>query len=181
MALDVLKKEGAIEARRGSGTFVLKPPPTAFSYGRPETLGDLEDCLRFRAIIESATAADATRRGDPDLIAKIRQAVIAMENCPSRDSAVAETDMAFHLAVARATGSRYPAMTLEFLMPHILMGLQMGRQLRAIPPDVTSRRVAQEHRLILEAIEAGDAALAAERMAAHLRAGIERIFGKRSW
>jgi DNA-binding GntR family transcriptional regulator len=53
--------------------------------------------------------------------------------------------------------------------------------LRNVPPDITSRRVAQEHRAILEAIKHGDAHKAAERMEAHLSAGIERIFGNRSW
>ncbi len=180
-ALAALKQEGIVESRRGSGTFIRRGKPTAFSYGRPETLGDLVDCLRFRNVIESAAAAEAARRADPTLIDEIRRAVLTLESYPSRDVVVAEADMAFHLAVARATGSRYPAMTLEFLMPHIMLGLQMGRQLHSVPPNVTSRRVAEEHRAILAAIEAGDADLAAERMKDHLSAGIERIFGKRAW
>ena len=180
-ALAVLKDEGVIESRRGSGTYACGSLPTASTYGKPETLADLEDCLRFRMIVEGAAAAEAARRADKAAIDDIRATVMAMENGPSRDSAVAETDMAFHSAVARATRSRYHAMTLEFLMPHILFGLRLGRQLHSVPPDITSRRVASEHRAIFQAIESGDGALAAETMREHLSAGLARIFGKRSW
>lgn len=181
-ALSVLRDEGLVESRRGSGTFARPlSKPTAAIFGKPESIGDLEDCLRFRAVIESRSAAEAARRKTSDSISKIEAAVRAMETCPPRDSAVAENDMNFHIAVARATGNRYYGMTLEFLQPHILFGLQLGRQLRNVPPDITSRRVAQEHRAILEAIKHGDAHKAAERMEAHLSAGIERIFGNRSW
>jgi DNA-binding FadR family transcriptional regulator len=48
-------------------------------------------------------------------------------------------------------------------------------------PNATSRRVAAEHRAIYEAIASGNEASAAERMKDHLFAGIERVFGKRSW
>ena len=180
-ALAVLKDEGVIESRRGSGTYASGTPAPALSYGKPDTLADLEDCLRFRAAIESAAAADAARRADTTAIAQIQTALISMENGPQRDPKIAEKDMAFHMAVARATGSRYHAMTLQFLMPHILLGLHMGRQLNAVHSSATSRRVASEHRAIFLAIESGNEALAADRMREHLFAGIERIFGKRGW
>lgn len=180
-ALAVLKTEGLIESRRGSGTFAKRSEMSSLSYGQPETLGDLEDCLRFRMVIESAAAAEAARRADAEGIAEIRRSVELMEKGPQSEKSIGEIDMSFHLAIARATGNRYPAMTLQFLMPHIQMGLQMGRQLRSMPPNSTSRRVASEHAAILEAIANRDTDLAARRMTDHLSAGIERIFGKRTW
>jgi GntR family transcriptional repressor for pyruvate dehydrogenase complex len=180
-ALAILKDEGLIESRRGSGTFARRGESQATAYGRPETLGDLEDCLRFRMVIESAAAADAARRADAGAIAAIRESIDLMQKGSHSERSIAELDMSFHMAIARATGNRYPAMTLQFLMPHIQIGLQMGRQLRAIPANVTSRRVATEHLEILTAIVDRNPEAAAQRMNDHLLAGIERIFGKRNW
>ncbi|WP_162913932.1 FadR/GntR family transcriptional regulator [Taklimakanibacter lacteus] len=180
-ALAVLKDEGVIESRRGSGTYTCGKPAGASAYGKPETLADLEDCLRFRMVIESAAAAQAARHMERRALDEILAAVEALEKSPAHDDAVAQTDMAFHMAVARAAHSRYFVMTLNFLMPHILFGLNLGRQLQAMQPNATSRRVAAEHRAIYEAIASGNEASAGERMKDHLFAGIERVFGKRSW
>lgn len=180
-ALSVLKDEGLIESRRGSGTFTLGRPSTQLSYGQPESVADLEDCLRFRMVIESAAAGLAALHASPSDLHNIRQSVLQMERGEASDNSVLETDLAFHMAVARATQSRYYVLTLETLMPHILFGLKLGRQLRHVPPDTTSKRVAAEHRAVLSAIESGDEAKAAEAMREHLLAGIRRIFGNRSW
>ncbi|MFV0360192.1 FadR/GntR family transcriptional regulator [Tropicimonas sp.] len=181
-ALEILKEEGLIESRRGSGTFVKRagPLPPA-GYTRPQTIMDIEDCLHFRAVVESAAAEEAALKGDLKGIAAIEAAVEALAHLPAEDNAVAEGDFAFHLAVAHATGNKYYPMTLEFLKPHISLGLQLGRQLRSAPPNITSRRVMKEHREIFAAIQSGNGALAREQMSRHLAAGIERIFGKRSW
>lgn len=189
-ALAVLKQEGLIESRRGSGTytagkspsiFAMTNPPTTLSFGNPETLGDLEDCMRFRMVIESSAAGIAARRADLLAISRIRDAVQMMESGQSKENSVLETDLAFHRAVAAATHSRYYVMTLETLMPHVLFGLRLARQLRQMPVNITSRRVAAEHHAILSAIESGNETMAAESMKEHLSSGIERIFGNRSW
>ncbi len=137
--------------------------------------------MRFRMVIESSAAAIAARRADQHAIARIRETVTMMEAGQSNEAKVLETDMAFHRAVAVAAHSRYYLMTLETLMPHILFGLKLARQLRQIPANSTSRRVAAEHHAILSAIESGNEAMAGESMKEHLFSGIERIFGKRGW
>jgi GntR family transcriptional repressor for pyruvate dehydrogenase complex len=180
-ALSILKEEGLLESRRGSGTYTRATSGSAYAFGQPETLADLEDCLRFRMVIESAAAGLAARRADAAAIDDIRRAVEKMESGQKKDSTVLDTDLQFHLAVARATRSRYYVMTLETLVPHIMFGLQVGRQLRHVAADATSRRVAAEHRLVLEAIESGDETGAADRMREHLAEGIQRIFGDKEW
>lgn len=182
-ALATLKEEGLIESRRGSGTYLrrsrdsLTTPP----YAPPESLADLEDCLRFRMVIECSCAAEAARNRTDAALEAIRGAVQAMKTKVAGDDDVFETDMAFHLAVARAAGNRYPALTLHYLMPSIRMCVQLGRQLRSVPSSISSRRVAGEHEAILHAIADGDADEAARQMRDHLNAGIERIFGRRPW
>jgi GntR family transcriptional repressor for pyruvate dehydrogenase complex len=181
-ALDVLKKEGAVEARRGSGTFVR--PSTAASpmvFGPPQTLGDIADCFRFRAVFERGAAEEAARHGSEEDIAAIEAAMLAMERKPLDDNALSDADMGFHMAIAQATGNQYFVMTCQLLRPHILVGLRLARQLRAIAAKSTSRNVEREHRSVFEAIRKRDPVLAGEQMAAHLGAGMERTFGKRAW
>jgi len=178
-ALAVLKKEGVIESTRGSGTYVRGGRPSAI--GAPESLADLENCMKFRITLECSTAAEAARNAGASAIEDIQATLERVEAKPGRDLAVLEADMAFHMAVARATRNRYQVMTLEMLQPHIVVGLKLARQLQSIPLDVSSRRVATEHRAIFEAIRRRNEDAAAERMREHLSEGIKRIFGGRSW
>jgi GntR family transcriptional repressor for pyruvate dehydrogenase complex len=180
-ALDVLKREGVIEARRGSGTYVRRSAPERPSvFGWPQTLSDLADCHNFRAVVERGAATEAARHGNDESIAEIEEAMLAMEN-PTHGNAVAEADTNFHMAIAKATGNQYYLMTLQLLQPHILFALRLGRELRSVALSSTSRRVEQEHRAIFDAIKSRDVGLAGERMEVHLAAGVERIFGKRPW
>jgi GntR family transcriptional regulator, transcriptional repressor for pyruvate dehydrogenase complex len=178
-ALAVLKTEGVITSTRGSGTYVRDGRLSAI--GAPASLLDLENCMRFRMIVECAASAEAARNGNAAALKAIRAALEAQEASKGQDHAVIEADMAFHMAISRATRNRYHVMTLEFLQPHILLGLKMARQMQAIPLDVTSRRVFSEHRAIFDAIRRQEEQLAAKRMNEHLSAGIERIFGGRTW
>ena len=116
-ALSVLKEEKIIESRRGSGTFKIATNSKPVTYGAPENLADLRECLRFRIVLESAAAALAAERCDAASIGEIRKTVEAMEGPKTKDITVLEVDMDFHLAVARAARSRYYVMTLEFLRP----------------------------------------------------------------
>jgi GntR family transcriptional regulator, transcriptional repressor for pyruvate dehydrogenase complex len=178
-ALSVLKQEGVIESTRGSGTFLRGGRSSAI--GAPESIAELEHCMSFRMIVECAAAAAAALHADAADIKEIQATVEALETKPPREHKVVEADLAFHLAISRATHNRYYVMTLEILQSHILLALKMARQLQSIPLSAASRRVGLEHRAILHAIKRRDQDLAAERMREHLSAGIERMFGGRGW
>lgn len=180
-ALAVLKNEGLIESRRGSGTYSSGRRPAIITFDRPESLAELEDCMRFRMVIESAAAAEAARRKDAGAVKEIRCAITRMEKGRHLPAGVLGGDMDFHLAVARAARSRYYLLTLNTLKPHIMFGLNLARQLNNIPPDVVSKRVIAEHRAVLSAIEKGNEEKAAAAMRYHLLQGIDRIFKERSW
>lgn len=180
-ALAALKAEGLIQSRRGSGTYATGQHSATLTFGRPETLSDLEDCMRFRMVIESAAASEAARRADSASLNQIHRAVQRMKTGVREPNSVLGLDMEFHIAVARAARSRYYSLTLETLMPHIMLGLNLARQMRNIPATVNSKRVIAEHQKILSAIKNGDERRASAAMRQHLQKGIERIFGDRSW
>lgn len=180
-ALIVLRQEGVIESRRGSGNFVRRQEEERSSvFGKPQNLGDIESCFRFRLVIESAAAAEAARQAGSPRINEIEKAAEAMEESRVRDDTVFDIDFAFHLAVAAASENHYFDLTLQFLRPHIEVGYLLSRQIRNIPPNLTSRRVAIEHREILAAIRTGIPDAARQKMEDHLRASIERLFGKQA-
>ncbi|WP_421566976.1 FadR/GntR family transcriptional regulator [Ochrobactrum sp. EDr1-4] len=180
-ALSILKSEGIIEARRGSGNFAKPDPAAQSEFSRPKNMNDLESCLRFRVVIECSAAEEAAARRDDKDIAFIAATIDAMQTGGQSAQSIAETDLDFHLSIARATKNPYYAMTLQFLRPDILFGLELGRQLRSVPTNVTSKRVKEEHLLIFDAIRLGEPAQANARMRQHLTSGIERLFGTRSW
>ena len=180
-ALAVLKDEGLIEARRGSGTYARGRRSAVLPFGPPESLSDLEDCMRFRIVIESAAAGEAARIRDARAIKDIRKVFARMGKGVAGAEGVLADDMEFHLAVSRAAHSRYYVMTLETLMPHILFGLNLGRQLGNVPGSLISERVIAEHRAILVGIERGNERQASEAMRQHLVEGIQRIFHNRNW
>lgn len=178
-ALEALRQEGLVESRRGSGNFVRPPRATdAQVFRHPQGLDDLASCFDFRAVIESAAAFEAARHPRADLVQAIESACRQMEESAMQEGSVFEADFAFHLAVARASGNHYFAATLEFLRHPIETAYLLGRQLRNVPLNVTSTRVATEHRQILKAIQGGDPQAAQLRMFEHIRAGRNRLFGR---
>lgn len=178
-ALEALRQEGLVESRRGSGNFVRPPRTTdAQVFRHLQGLDDLASCFDFRAVIESAAAFEAAHRPRPELIQAIESACRQMEEAAMQEGSVFEADFAFHLAVARASRNPYFAATLEFLRPSIETAYLLGRQLRNVPLNVTSSRVATEHRQILKAIQGGDPQVAQLRMFDHIRAGRNRLFGR---
>jgi DNA-binding FadR family transcriptional regulator len=178
-ALAVLKSEGVIKSTRGSGTYVCGELPSATH--APETFRDLESCMKVRMVLETAAAEEAARNANAATIAEIRKALETLDPERPQSRAAIDADMAFHAAIARASGNRYYPLLFDILQPHIALGLKLARQLQSIPLGVTSHRVAAEHRAIFHAISHRDHELASKRMREHLAAGLERIFGRRAW
>jgi len=177
-ALERLRREGAVESRRGSGNYIRAQPSEGSAlFGAPRNLHDIEKCMRFREVIETASAAEAARHCDPVLVGEIEAKVTMMEESRLLGHSAFDIEFAFHHAVAKASKNPYFVQTLESIRTHIEVVFTMTRQIQNAPPNLTSRRVAREHRKILEAIQSGTPEAARESMHAHLGASIERLFG----
>lgn len=128
----------------------------------------LSDLVELRCALESAavSAVAAKRRvslqAAHDEVALMRASVGDVE-------AFEEADVRFHLALVAASGNE--ALHLVMLAVREPVGAHLRSSLRTLEdPRPTLRRLAREHARILEAIEAHDGALAAERITAHIRA-----------
>jgi DNA-binding FadR family transcriptional regulator len=113
------------------------------------------------------------RRTDADMasidaaLAKIDQAVAEGED------GVAE-DVAFHRAIAAATGNPYFLKTLTFLNQYLEAGTVVTRRNEALREDF-SRQVREEHAAIAAAIRAGDPMAARNAARTHMYNAARRL------
>ena len=106
-AIQALSAVGLVASRPGKGTWVREDGLDVLIH--PEAvrtrLGELNarKVYEARAVIEIALAEMAARRARPDEVAAIWAALAQLEASQEEDDAFAEADLAFHLAVARAS------------------------------------------------------------------------------
>ncbi|HEY8612267.1 MAG TPA: FCD domain-containing protein [Roseomonas sp.] len=127
--------------------------------------------LEFRCSVESEVAAHAARRADPEAIEAIRQARRRLEEEVARGEAALETDVAFHHAIARASGNRFFLATLEAFREQMIFGIRLTRELAGLPSLDRRPEISREHTRIATAIELGDDDAARKAMADHLHGG----------
>jgi DNA-binding GntR family transcriptional regulator len=151
--------------RRLAGEGLVEFHPNRGFWTSDLGLGDVLRRLEVRLILEPGIAAlAAERRDDEDLAAM--KAAIQKETDASDPVSAHDASREFHLRLAGASKNAELERTLESLWI-----VEVGRRLmarRAIEEDWQTGDV-KEHRRILDAVEAGDARLAAELMEQHDR------------
>jgi DNA-binding FadR family transcriptional regulator len=178
-ALARLRSEGRIYARKGSGNFVGDPGPPveAVLFGPLTSVPDVRSFLEFRCSLEGESAARAAQRCDSDGVAEVQAARLRFEQALDAGAAGVDEDIAFHAAIARASGNRFFAVTIAALGEQTRFSIKLVRELGGKPQPARDD-VRREHRAIADAIAAGDAPAAREAMLAHLHSGIARLFGQ---
>jgi DNA-binding FadR family transcriptional regulator len=176
-ALIALEVEGLVEVRMGSGIYVtaLEAPAAGrgAAAGVGEALGPF-DIIRARALIESELAAVAAREGTPALHKRLRAAVKAMEEDIARGVMPLRGDREFHIALAEASGNAALVRVVAELFDERNNPLfeQLGRHFE----NVRSWRAAvAEHRAVVRAVAAGEAASARKAMQTHLQNSHDRF------
>lgn len=156
-----LTAHGLTVPKQGSGVFVAEGPRYEAFQVTPDELSDLEDVvklLEMRVAIETEMAAlAAERRGDADIKALGDYLQAMSPETPNVDETV-DADVAFHRALARATGNQYFERFIDFLGVRLVPPRRVylsgqdeaahGRYLRDIW---------KEHEAIFNAVEKGDA------------------------
>jgi GntR family transcriptional repressor for pyruvate dehydrogenase complex len=166
-AIKKLETLGAVVVKHGSGVYVGERPnplfvPNSALAGAPSRK-TLLDLVEARLPVELATVALAARNASPDDLARMAALLDHAGAHLGEDDILNATNMAFHRAIAEASGNGVLAQLLD-----VLTRLFQGEQ-RAILDIFGSReRDHREHVGLLEALRARDEALATERMRAHL-------------
>lgn len=168
-----LKALGILETHQGKGTFVAQVPyELLLSHLRrlKDSTGDSRELLNHiwevREICEVSVASlAAQRRTDEDLI-NLERAVMAMDKAIENTGMGVEEDALFHHYLTRSAHNP----VLDQLIEDIANLIQTSRQhslSRPGRPHSSNR----EHRQILAAVRARDAATAERLMREHLRNG----------
>ncbi|WP_369373176.1 FadR/GntR family transcriptional regulator [Promicromonospora sp. Populi] len=169
-ALEVIR---VLDVRQGDGTYVTSLEP-ALLLEAISFVADLHDdhavleLFAVRRILESAATGIAAVRADAALVADLR----AQLELVSGDTSVAELvqhDLKFHAAVVDAAGNAY----LSTLVESLSGATVRARVWRGLTQEGATTRTLDEHRAIVDALEAGDARLAESLAVAHV-AGIEQ-------
>lgn len=109
-AIASLARNGVLEARAGSGTYVrdgdVEPETMAFWFGLPRTEEEIVELVEARCIIDAGLARmAATRRSDAD-VAALRAIVVQMQRSVGNLEAFVDGEVAFHMTVARAARNK---------------------------------------------------------------------------
>lgn len=178
-ALARLRSEGRIYARKGAGNFVGDPGPPveAILFGTLSSIPDVRSFLEFRCLLEGECAARAAQRRDKTDLARVKQCKLQFEAVIAAGGPGIEEDIAFHGAIAQASGNRFFALTIAALADQTRFSIRLVRDLsqRHAPADFDA--VKREHAAISAAIASGDPEAARRAMTSHLQGGISRLFG----
>jgi len=169
-AIMLLSGWGVVTVRHGVGTFVAGSESDALKTALRISAERSEQALRnlheVREALEPNIAALAARNALPEHIEKMEEALRTMDQALDDPPAYIPADLAFHSALAEATGNE-----LFLVVIHPVIDL-LQDQMDLVQKTPGARERGQEfHRRLLEHIKAGpdQANEARQTMLAHLR------------
>ena len=176
-AISRLKNEGMVEPRQGSGVFVVERAgirPLRIDYAQAVEPGSVVQILALRRAIEAEVASEAAMRRTDAQMAVIDAALAKIGTAVAEGEDGVAEDVAFHRAIANATGNPYFLKTLTFLNQYLEAGTLVTRKNEALREDF-SRQVREEHAAIAAAIRAGDPMAARNAAQTHLYNAARRL------
>lgn len=163
-ALQTWQAMGLVEIRKGSGTYLVQDiratslhVPVTIQLGREAVLYSLE----LRRAIETDAARLAVRRGRPEDVERLRLALEAMEAVYAEHGFAIRQDKAFHEALYVASGNPLYLQIFRQLITRVSEGFNESEE----NPFVTEPYAdasQPDHRVLYEAVTAGDADGAAQ-------------------
>lgn len=177
-AIANLRANGMVSTRQGVGAFVTDDGVRAFRISEENlsVVAEVLDALELRIAIESEAAALAARRRSPEELEDIAQACLAMDTAIADGADTVPLDIAFHRAIAQATGNRH------FLGLFNYLGEVLVPRARVPTHHYDAKtlrdylvRISGEHHQILAAIAAGDGDGARASMRIHLGGSRDRL------
>ena len=168
-ALKALSVMGIIRAKPGAGTYIADALPEIFN--EPMRFMTLihntgaEELFEARRMIESGLVGLAAERATASDLAALAAEVEGMRRAIGDPEQFLQHDIAFHQAVARASGNRVMSVVMDTVA---LLLYQIRRQTIARANDFAE--AIDWHQRIFEAVRRGDQERAKVLMSDHLRA-----------
>jgi DNA-binding FadR family transcriptional regulator len=172
-ALIALEVQGLVEVRMGSGIYVTAREPASSSRDVDAALGPFE-IIRARQLIEGELAAVAARRIDRAGIAGLEEAMQEMERDIERGTMPINGDRLFHTRIAEASANSALVRVVAELFDERSNPLfeRLGSHFEGRHSWLAA---VSEHRAVIEAIAAHDAARARRAMQRHLERSHDRF------
>lgn len=178
-ALMRLRADGLIQSRQGAGTFIINRPTARFSaFASASDVATYLRCLEVRLPLEGAAARLAAERRTPDQLARIERAHEAFRREGETGTFKPETDLAFHAAVAEATGNAFFSATLRSLNEAISGFMALSLSLTRTGSKERTRQVLDEHARIVEAIRGQHGETASIAMQFHIDQARRRLIDR---
>lgn len=175
-ALQQLKAQGLISAVQGGGTRIAAsadPIDAGLTELVRASSANLNDLVEIRAYLEVWAARRAAERSDARRIGEIAAVLETMAE-PDRPARFrAADDHAFHLAIARSSGSAV-YLHLMSVLGDILERMFAHTRNELYRAEHDDRRFLEQHRAIYQAIAARDPEAAARAMRLHLDTVLSR-------
>lgn len=178
-ALRVLEANGLIEIKVGARGGAIVSSPSSESLG--EGLADLLTLSPFtashvteaRLILELGLVPMVVERATEEDIAALRELADQGRRALNKGEYTVEMSAAFHIRLAGAT--RNPAIEMLVRSFHGPLVMSLEKAQHAAPR--MGRRGVEEHRAIVDAVEARDVQRAADIMREHLERTAQRVAG----
>jgi GntR family transcriptional repressor for pyruvate dehydrogenase complex len=180
-AISRLQNGRLVEARQGSGVFVLeqRAAPLDLSVDRhgaavPEMKAKVLHIVVVRRAVEVEAAGLAARHATPEQVEVMRSMLRGIDEAVDAGGDGVEEDLAFHRAIADASANPVLATTVGYLGEVLRTGMQVTRANEARRADFAAD-VRREHAAILAAVAAGDRAAARRSARVHLDNAARRL------
>lgn len=176
-AIALLKADGLLETRKGSGAFVrnMDAAHTLRADRMTEqSIQSLLNVIEVRRGIEAEIAALAAVRRSPGQLADIEYALRRIEEAVTAGEDGVEEDAKFHQCIAVATGNPYWVRFVEMFSQPIRSAVKVTRANEARREDF-ARQVQAEHEKIANAIAASDPEMARAAAKEHMEQAAHRV------
>jgi GntR family transcriptional regulator, transcriptional repressor for pyruvate dehydrogenase complex len=176
-AVHQLKSQGLLLSRQGLGVFVAPASshrPLAFDPRVLDSIQTVVQIVEVRRALESEIAALAAKRATRAQVSAMRSALRAIEAAGTAGRDGVDEDLAFHRAIATASGNPQFTRLLGFLEQYLREAMRVTRGNEARRADFMEQ-VRSEHQALLDAIAAGNEAAARRAAGDHMLHAARRL------
>jgi GntR family transcriptional repressor for pyruvate dehydrogenase complex len=176
-AVHQLRSRGLLVSRQGSGVFVAPPAlhqPLAFDPSVLESVASVVQIVEVRRAIEGEIAALAAQRATRASVAALRRALLNIDVAVKAGGDGVAEDLAFHRAIAEATGNPHFALMLEYLEQYLREAMRVTRGNEARYQEFMDA-VRGEHHALVDAIAAHDETAARQAATQHMQHAARRL------